>query len=91
MANIKIHVFHTGEVCVAPDLPFGGDNSNAIKASGILGKKEDRLWLPVSAYLIEHPKGKILSYYGGFTKFMSILSRIVPRSVTRKYAAKMNR
>ena len=43
MANIKIHVFHTGEVCVAPDLPFGGDNSNAIKASGVFGKKEDRL------------------------------------------------
>lgn len=60
MANIKIHVFHTGEVCVAPDLPFGGDNSNAIKASGVFGKKEDRLWLPVSAYLIEHPKGKFL-------------------------------
>ena len=54
MSNIKIHVFHTGEVCVAPDLPFGGDNSNAIKASGVFGKKEDRLWLPVSAYLIEH-------------------------------------
>ena len=50
----------TGEVCVAPDLPFGGDNSNAIKASGVFGKKEDRLWLPVSAYLIEHPKGKFL-------------------------------
>lgn len=60
MANIKIHVFHTGEVCVAPDLPFGGDNSNAIKASGVFGKKEDRLWLPVSAYLIEHPQGKFL-------------------------------
>ena len=60
MAYIKIHVFHTGEVCVAPDLPFGGDKSNAIKASGIFGKKEDRLWLPVSAYLIEHPKGRFL-------------------------------
>lgn len=60
MANIKIHVFHTGEVCVAPDLPFGGDNSNAIKASGVFGKKDDRLWFPVSAYLIEHPKGKFL-------------------------------
>ena len=60
MSNIKIHVFHTGEVCVAPDLPFGGDNSNAIKASGVFGRKEDRLWLPVSAYLIEHPKGKFL-------------------------------
>ena len=60
MADIKIHVFHTGEVCVASDLPFGGDNCNAVKASGIFGKKEDRLWLPVSAYLIEHPKGKFL-------------------------------
>ncbi|MBR3237513.1 MAG: N-acyl homoserine lactonase family protein [Oscillospiraceae bacterium] len=60
MSNVKIHVFHTGEVCVAPDLPFGGDNSNAIKASGVFGKKDDRLWLPVSAYLIEHPKGKFL-------------------------------
>ena len=60
MADIKIHVFHTGEVCVAPDLPFGGDNCNAVKASGVFEKKEDRLWLPVSAYLIEHPKGKFL-------------------------------
>ena len=60
MDNIKIHVFHTGEVCVAPDLLFGGDDSNAIKASGIFGKKEDRLWLPVSSYLIEHPQGKFL-------------------------------
>lgn len=60
MADIKIHVFHTGEVCVAPDLPFGGDNCNAVKASGVFGKKEDRLWLPVSAYLIEHPKRKFL-------------------------------
>lgn len=42
MSDIKINVFHTGEVCVAPDLPFGGDNFNAIKASGVFGKKEDR-------------------------------------------------
>lgn len=26
----------------------------------MFGKKEDRLWLPVSTYLIEHPKGKYL-------------------------------
>lgn len=60
MSDIKIHVFHTGEVCVAPELPFGGDHCNAVKASGVFGKKADRLWLPVSAYLIEHPKGKFL-------------------------------
>lgn len=60
MEKIKIHVFHTGQVCVAPALPFGGDNCNLIEASGLLTKKEDRLWLPVSSYLIEHPKGKFL-------------------------------
>ena len=60
MAEIKIHVFHTGMVCVAPELPFGGEHCNPVKASGIFGKKEDRLWLPVSAYLIECSHGKIL-------------------------------
>ena len=60
MDKIKIHVLHTGKVCVSPDLPFGGEHCSALKASGILGKKEERLWLPVSVYLIEHPNGKIL-------------------------------
>ena len=54
MSSIKIHVLHTGAACVAPDLPFGGDHCNAIKASGIFQPRENRLWLPVSAYLIEH-------------------------------------
>ncbi len=57
---IKIHVFHTGKVCVAPELPFGGENCDTIKASGLLGRKKDRLWLPVSSYLIEHPNGLFL-------------------------------
>ena len=60
MAEIKIHVFHTGKVCVAPELPFGGEHCNPIKASGVFGKKDERLWLPVSAYLIECDHGKIL-------------------------------
>ncbi|MDO4537879.1 MAG: N-acyl homoserine lactonase family protein [Coriobacteriales bacterium] len=60
MSNIKIHVFHTGAVCVSPDLPFGGDHCNPVKASGIFQPRENRLWLPVSAYLIEHPKGRFL-------------------------------
>lgn len=60
MAEIKIHVLHTGRVCVAPGLPFGGDNCSILKASGIGVRKSERLWLPVSVYYIEHPKGKIL-------------------------------
>ena len=60
MAEIKIHVLHTGMVCVAPELPFGGEHCNPIKASGVFGKKSDRRWLPVSAYLVECSHGKIL-------------------------------
>ena len=60
MSEIKIHVFHVGHVCVSKYVPFGGEHCNLIKASGIFGTKADRLWLPISAYLIEHPKGKIL-------------------------------
>lgn len=60
MAEVKINVMHTGAVCVSPDLPFGGDQCGLIKASGIFQKKTDRVWLPVSAYLIECPQGLIL-------------------------------
>lgn len=35
-------------------------------------------------------KGKVLYYYGAFTKCMNIGARLVPRSVSRKFAAKMN-
>ena len=56
MSTIKIHVFHTGKVCVSPYLPFGGEDCSLLKVSGLFEKKENRLWLPVSAYLIEHPK-----------------------------------
>lgn len=57
--SIKIHVLHTGQVRVSPALPFGGD-CNIIKASGITTPKDKWLWLPVSAYLIEHPQGLVL-------------------------------
>ena len=60
MSGIKIHVLHTGAVCVSPDLPFGGDHCNPIKASGVFQPRKDRLWPPVSVYLIEHPKGLFL-------------------------------
>lgn len=57
---MNIHVFHTGEVCVSPNLPFGGEHCNPIKASGVFEPKDRRLWLPVSCYLIEHPRGLVL-------------------------------
>ena len=35
-------------------------------------------------------KGKVLCYQGSFTKCMGFFCRILPRSVTRKYARRMN-
>ena len=60
MSEIKIHIFHIGKACVAPELPFGGEHYSALKASGVLDRKSKRLWLPVSAYLIECAHGNVL-------------------------------
>jgi len=60
MSEIKTHIFHIGKVCVAPELPFGGEHYSALRASGVLDRKSKRLWLPVSAYLIECAHGNVL-------------------------------
>ena len=59
MDSIKIHILHTGAVRTSPYLPFGG-GCGIIKASGITTPKNKWLWMPVSVYLIEHPKGLVL-------------------------------
>lgn len=70
MNEIKIHVFHTGCVRVSPYLPFGGKNSNILKSMGLFIPKKKWLTLPVSCYLIEHPKGLIL-FDTGWNRSMS--------------------
>ena len=60
---IKVSVIHTGKVYVSPALPFKDKikNPNPFQLSllSLYGRK-NRIWLPVSAYLIEHPKGLLL-------------------------------
>lgn len=58
--KIKIHVLHTGMVHVSPALPNGGKHCSLLKASGLLLPYDERIWIPVSVYYIEHSKGKIL-------------------------------
>ncbi len=76
MADIRVHVFHTGEVCVAPALPFGGAHCSTLKASGVFAKRSERIWLPVSAYLITCPHGKIF-FVCGWHRDMSPDGRFV--------------
>ncbi|MGL4740801.1 MAG: N-acyl homoserine lactonase family protein [Sarcina sp.] len=58
--NIKIHIFHCGEVGVDPAVPFRDVSKNPIAYTGIGRRRKLRIWCPVSAYFIEHPKGKVL-------------------------------
>ena len=60
MDSIKIHVLHCGRVHTSPYLPFDTDNAGMLKVAGIGVPKKNWVWMPVSAYFIEHPKAKIL-------------------------------
>lgn len=59
MGEIKIHILHTGYVVTSPYLPYGGD-CGIIKASGFTTPKSKRIKMPVSVYIVEHPKGLLL-------------------------------
>lgn len=60
MTQIKIHVLHCGRVHTSPYLPFDTDNAGLLKVAGIGVPRNQWVWMPVSAYYIEHPKAKIL-------------------------------
>lgn len=57
---MKLHILHCGEVCVDPALPFANEASHPLSFTGLFRSWKKRLWLPVSAYLLEHPKGLVL-------------------------------
>lgn len=65
--GIKIHILNCGEVGVDPAVPFRDVSKNPIAYTGIGRSKKLRIWLPVKAYLIEHPKGNILIDTGWHT------------------------
>jgi len=58
--QIKIHVLHTGLVKVDKALPFHGLYRNPLAFTGLFRSEKNQTTLPVSSYLIEHPRGLIL-------------------------------
>ena len=60
MDKIKIHILHTGKVIVDEALPFYRKGDRILAWTGLFRSKKHRVKLPVSVYLIEHPKGLIL-------------------------------
>ena len=70
--KIKVHVLHTGEVCISPGLPYYDEKvKSPIQLSLLMPYgRRNRIWIAVSCYLIEHPKGMIL-FDTGWSREMS--------------------
>jgi len=57
---IKIHVLRVGSTQVDEALPFSNKSKNKLAFTGIFRGKKHQITVPVTSYLIEHPKGLIL-------------------------------
>jgi N-acyl homoserine lactone hydrolase len=55
----KVHILHCGQVKVDQRLAYKTAELKDVPPVGARSE-QDQLWLPVSCYLIEHPKGDIL-------------------------------
>lgn len=69
MNKIILHIFHTGKVKVDQAIPL--HERNPLAVTGFFRSRKKQMILPVSAYLIEHPKGKVLIDAGWDTKYAS--------------------
>ncbi|MGG5252249.1 N-acyl homoserine lactonase family protein [Neobacillus sp. SM06] len=57
---MKVHIWHTGRVYIDRALAFREKGLHPMPYTGWLRGKAKKIWVPVSSYLIEHPKGLIL-------------------------------
>lgn len=67
MNKIELYIFHTGKVRVDKAIPL--HEKNPLALTGVFRSKKKQMILPVSAYLIKHPKGNILIDTGWDTKY----------------------
>ena len=57
---IRIHILNCGSVGVDEAVPDRGVSKNALAYTGLFRTPRHRITLPVKAFYIEHPKGRIL-------------------------------
>ncbi|RLQ94603.1 N-acyl homoserine lactonase family protein [Falsibacillus albus] len=57
---MKINVWHAGNVYIDRSLAFRGKSLHPMSYTGWFRGADKKMWVPVSSYLIEHPKGLIL-------------------------------
>lgn len=65
---IKVHIFHTGSVRVDRAIPF--KERNPLAVTGFFRGEDKKLTLPVSCYLIQHPRGNVLIDTGWDSRYV---------------------
>ena len=60
MSSIHIHTLVCGQVGVDPAVPNRSISRNPWAYTGLFRSAKRRIWLPVKAFLIDHPQGKML-------------------------------
>ena len=58
--EIKVHILHCGSAKVDEALAYRGSGLNPFAFTGLFRSRKHRISLPLTCYLIEHPKGLIL-------------------------------
>lgn len=58
--GFSVQTFVCGNVCISPNLAWGGEHCNIIKGSGFFTSRANRVWLPVCSFLVETPHGRVL-------------------------------
>ncbi len=76
-------------ICPGPTAT-GFEKAAAMKKGSAMFRKAASAASVAEAGIRAMEKGKVLLYQGPFTKLMGFGVRIVPRSVARKFALKMN-
>lgn len=66
---IKVHIFHTGKVRVDIAIPY--KERNPLAVTGLFRGNDKKIDLPVSCYLIEHPRGRVLIDSGWHSKYVT--------------------
>lgn len=65
--EVSVHIFHTGRVGIDKSMIIDDHSKNPLAMLRLFRGGKNRVWLPVSAYLIEHPKGLVLIDTGWHT------------------------
>ncbi|HET7627095.1 MAG TPA: N-acyl homoserine lactonase family protein [Bacillales bacterium] len=89
MKEVKIHVIRNGKVLIDRALAYKEQTIHPMPYTGWFRGKKKKMWVPVSSYLIEHPKGLVLVDTGWHTDIRDKQRRHLSYLVSTMFKGKL--